>query len=147
MRISKYINEIMIAMILVTGLALIASSTMLVSSVKKLTASYSASAAVPVNVPLVAQRAEPYTQGQYESIRQRIGVETPLKIEALPDKLVISSPDIGGEVQWRRAVSDALALDRNLHSQRVCGSVANACSGAALVAELVGVRQVIFIKE
>lgn len=144
---SRYANEIMVALIVVTGMALIASAAMMVSNVKKLTAAYSESASVPVHVPLLSRRAEPYSQDKYKKIQQSLGAEGPIKVEALPDKLVISSPSVGGESQWRRTVSDALALDRNLHSARVCGSVANACSGAALVAELVGVRQIIFIKE
>lgn len=144
---TKYVNEVMIALVVVTVLAVIASATMMVSSTKKLTAAYSEAAAVPVKVPLLSMRSEPYSQESYKVIQQGITFEFPVKVDALPDKLVISSPDIGGESQWRRAVSDALALDRNLHSSRVCGSVANACSGAALVAELVGVRQFILIKE
>lgn len=94
MRASNYINEIMIAMLLVTGLALIASATMLVSSVKKMTASYSAAEAVPANVPLLAQRTEIYTQGQYEALRNRISADNPIKVEALKDKLIITSPDV-----------------------------------------------------
>lgn len=144
---SKYINEVLIALIIVSGAAVIISAAMMASGIKELTIAYTTSNAVPTKVPLIVRQDVPYTQDQYKAVQQLVRVEGAVKAEAMPDKLVISSNNVGEEAQWRRVVSDALALDRNLHSARVCGSVANACSGAALVAELVGVRQVFSIKE
>jgi hypothetical protein len=144
---TKYINEVMIALIVVTGIALISSTILMVSGAKKIVAAYSEFAAVPISVPLLSMQIEHYTAPQYTQIQQLLKLPTTIKVDAAADKLIISSADINSENQWRNAVSEALALDRNLRTKKVCGSVTGACSGAALVAELVGEHKSILIKE
>lgn len=142
----KYINEIMIALIVISGLSVIVSAAMMVSAVKKL-ASASGESAVSVSIPLLSKRSDVYALNDYKSIQKKIDSTASVLVEAKQDQLVISAQNITDEIQWRRAVSDALALDRNLHARKVCGSVANACTGAALMAEIVGQRQVVFINQ
>lgn len=142
---TKYLNEFTITLLAVTGIAVLVTAGMVVSGAKALASSYAESAAIPVKIPLIVRKETPYLSADYQAIQKILMVELPVKTEAMPDKLVISSSSINNEAQWRRAVSDALALDRNLRASRVCGSSTNACSGVALVAEIVGQRQNISI--
>lgn len=143
----KQANEIVIALIAVAGLAVISSSVLLVSSVKSVAAAYSASDAVPVKLPSLAKSVAPYTHEDYKAVQRRLESTEIVKVEATTSRLIVSAANIKDELRWRHVVSDAMALDRNLRTVRVCGNVANACSGAALVAEFVGERQAISIKE
>ena len=143
---SKHMNEVMIAMIVVTGFAVVTSSIMMMMSLKKLSVAYGEASAVPVDVPLLSKQLQPYSIDEYKAIKQIVDINDDVKIDVKPDMLIISSSDIKNEPQWRHAVSDAMAVDRNLHSKRVCGSATKACSGGALVAELVGVHQIFFVK-
>jgi hypothetical protein len=141
----KYINEIMITLIAVTSIAVLASATMMVSGVKSLAVASGEAASVPVSVPLLSRKMVDYSQDEYKALVKKMDAEPAIKVEALPGKLVISAQNLSNESQWRRAVADALALDKNLHAQKVCGTATNACSGSALMAEVVGVHQVFFI--
>lgn len=142
---TKYLNELTITLLAVTGLAVIISAGMMVSGIKTLASSYAESATIPVKVPLLVRQTEPYSLTEYQDIQKMLIPELTVKTEVRPDKLIISSSGIDTETQWRRTVSDALALDRNLRAIKVCGSSTNACSGVALVAEIVGQRQKISI--
>lgn len=142
----KYINEIMIVLMVVVGVLCVVSAAMMASAVKKMIAA-NGEAAVSMSVPLLSQRVEGYTSDEYEAIVKKLGDGTSVKVEARPDVLVVSAVNIADENQWRRTVSDVLALDRNLHARKVCGSVSNACTGAALMAEMVGQRQIVFIDQ
>jgi len=138
---TKYFNEFTLTLIAVTGLAVIVSAGMVVSGVKTLASTYAESAAIPAKVPLLTRQTIPYLPEDYKSIQKTLMTEPTIKTEVMPDKLVISTTSINNETQWRRAVADALVLDRNLRASKVCGSSTNACSGVALVAEIVGQRQ------
>ena len=143
----KLINEITIALVFITGAAVIISSILAVSEIKKLSAARSAVQSASISIPLVSRRTDPYSQNEYKNLLQKINADNTVQVTGQSDKLVISTQSIKNESQWRQSVMEALALDKNLHVKHVCGggNQVSICSGGALVAEIVGVHQVFFV--
>lgn len=145
----KYINQINVVLIVVTATCLLVSAGFVLKGVKTLANNTAELGSIKVNVPTLTKQDIPYTEADYMPLKKRLdNEETTVKVQARSDKLVISALSINNELEWKRVVSDALALDQNLRTIEVCGSAANACSsGAALVAEISGQRQRVFVQQ
>ena len=138
---TKYLNELTIALLIVAALGALISASMLITNAKALARSYAEAEAIPMKLPSLSRQSIPYTQSQYQQVKAVVEVSEHIKLDASSEKLLIHADSIHHEAEWRRAVAAALAFDRNLHARRVCGSVTNTCAGSALVAEIVGQRQ------
>jgi|GEM_PF-5036218 len=143
----KNLPEVTIAMLIVAVILMFASIFTAASGVKKAISAYKESASIPVAIPLLAISIQPYTKAEYDIVQAKIKPAGGVKVESSGDKLTITSLDVMNEQQWSNAVTEALSIDKNLHAQRVCGGDNSACSGVALLAEVVGERKLISIKE
>jgi len=141
-------NEVWIALLTVTVVVLITTLGMLISSSKQYAEAYRDTKIFENKVPLLAVRSEPYSESEYKVLYASLNLPEAIKANLTDNnRIVITAANIADESKWRQAISDLLALDPNLHTQKVCGNVANTCTGAGLVAEIVGSRQFILIKE
>jgi len=141
-------NEVWIALLAITAIALISSLSMVISSSKQYAEAYRDTKTLESKVPFLTAKVEPYSEDQYKVLYASLNLPDAIRANLTDNnRIVITAANIADESKWRQAISDVLALDPNLHTQKVCGNVANTCTGAALVAEIVGSRQVILIKE
>ena len=141
----KQLNNLMLVMIFAVSVLLVLSAIAAIIMTKKLADSKAQDVQVPVSMPMLSFRDEPYSQQKYADLQLLVNPDASVKIEAKADGMSISSAKVESEFQWRLAVLKALSIDKNLDVVKVCGSVANACSGNALFAELTGGKRVFFV--
>jgi hypothetical protein len=146
MNLKKYGTPVAFGLIGATSLMFIGSAAMMGFGLKQVMTAYSSSAAIPVIVPMIEKKTIPYDQARYKEILSVIAADVSVRAEATNDRLLISTATVADEPSWRRAVADVLSMDRNLKVARVCGSATNACTGNALLAEVVGSKQSYGIK-
>lgn len=138
---SKYVNEVLVGILLVTGLMVISSAVILTTGLNRVVVAYRANEAIPLAVPLISRQSNSYELSKYKELQNTMAADPLIKVLASADKLTISAVGVANEVSWRRAVSEIMALDRNLRVSKVCGSSTNACGGVSLIAEISGARQ------
>lgn len=141
----KYMkNEIILTLLIISSVMAILSTWFMAANMKKFITVYRENVEISVAFPFISRQGNAYKQDEYLAIQQSVPVDLFIKVDVAPDKIILSAP-IDHEKEWRRAILEILAFDRNLHAIKVCGSTTNACSGAALVAELAGQHQRFFI--
>ncbi|WP_432263145.1 hypothetical protein [Cupriavidus sp. TMH.W2] len=95
-------------------------------------------------VPTVTVTKSPLNEAAYRGFVQETVKRSNVSMEARIDRIVIRGTALSDLQSWKDAVMDLMILHPELSVRNVCAG-ASVCQGAALVAELSGVRTVVVV--